>query len=95
MIDELDIERWKEFDIELLYKRLVQYMKNDFMGKEDCRMIHTEGNMLAGETPVTHTSTQGGSSTFIDNTARQYENDVRDGNATIARSQESGDVDEF
>jgi len=91
MLRPLDLDRYKEWTIEMLYKMLYPYIKDDFMGLGDCGLVHTEGNMLAGETPVTHITTRGGSSAKANAKGVQYRIDVQEGRTTLTRAKETGD----
>jgi len=54
----LNVTQFKDWSIQQLYYLLYPYIKEDFMGRQDCQAVHQEPNMtvvVGGATiPVTH-----------------------------------------
>lgn len=89
----LDLDKFKDWSIQQLYYHLFPYIKDDFMGKKDCKSVHADGNMtvmVAGvSTPVTHIL-RGGSSIFAAIKEIQYQLLVQEGRITVSTAQETG-----
>lgn len=68
-LNPLDPAVMEPVAIALSYAKLYPSMVKDFMGKQDCALVHATGNMIANTTgsptaqsgPITHTITKGGS----------------------------------
>lgn len=87
----LNLDTYKEYDVEQLYYHLYPYLAEDFMDRTGCERIHGSGNMLAGESSVTHVTFEGGVSTFADLKKRKYELYVQEGGRTLETAQEQGE----
>jgi len=87
----LNRDRYREWDVEQSYYRLYPYIMEDFMDRSGCERIHGEGNMMAGESAVTHLSFQGGVKTFANLKKRQYEVYVEEGGRTLEMAKERGE----
>jgi hypothetical protein len=87
----LDLDEYQEWTLEMLYRMLFPYIREDFMGKRDCQAIHQDGNMLAGESTVIHLTTRGGSDSFISAKAEEYRADVEEGRVRLRQAQETGE----
>jgi hypothetical protein len=89
----LDLDKYKEWTIKQLYYLLFPYIKEDFMGRKDCELVHAEGNMQAivsGATgTVTHTI-RGGSDTLISIKGAEYRAKVEEGRIELSSAQETG-----
>ena len=92
MIREINMGRFTDFVLDLLYAHLFERMAEDFMGKGDCRLTHSTGNMIAGDSPVKHTHTQGGSSTMIDAKKADYRQQIERGGITVEAGKETGEI---
>jgi hypothetical protein len=86
----LDLGRYKDWTIQQLYYLLFPYIKEDFMGRLDCQAVHTEGNMLAGETPVTHIIS-GGSDSLLASKEAEYSAAAEAGVVTLTTAQTTGE----
>jgi len=93
MLIPLDLKRYGRWSVERLYKLLFPYLKRDFMGREDCRMVHVEGNINAPPTggPVTYTAARGGQGTLLEIKAAQYRAEVEAGTIALEIDQETGE----
>jgi len=89
------VEDFRDFDVKLLYALLYPLIQEDFMGKKDCRNIHSSTNMqaLVGEETgsINHIVFQGGDDTQASSKKRDYERQVRDGDNRLDQSHESSE----
>lgn len=89
----LDLTRYKEWTIEQLYYSLFPYIKEDFMGRQDCSAVHTEGNMTvttaSGPANVIHI-VRGGSDSFLQAKEAEYRAYVEEGKLRVRAAQETG-----
>jgi len=89
----LDLDRYKAWTIQQLYYLLFPYIKEDFMGRQDCQAVHTEGNLIPVVGGATGTITQairGGSDTFLSMKEGTYRAYVEEGGTTLRNAQEQG-----
>lgn len=87
----LDLEEYREWTLEMLYRMLYPYIKEDFMGRRDCQAVHTDGNMLAGDSTVMHITTRGGSDSFASMKEEEYRADLEEGRVRLQQAQETGE----
>lgn len=89
----LNLERYKAWTMEQLYYALFPFIKEDFMGRQDCTAVHTEGNMMVttatGPTTVTHII-RGGSDTFLQAKEAEYRAYVLEGTLKVRTAQQTG-----
>jgi hypothetical protein len=87
---ELDLDQYKEWTAEQLYYLIFPHIKKDFMGIKDCKMVHADGNLMAGESTVSHITTQGGSNTFTSIKEQIYNARLEAGEVTLETAKETG-----
>jgi hypothetical protein len=65
----------------------------DFMGRDDCRAVHTEGNMNAPTSggPVTHAAMRGGQDTFAKIKEAIYRLRAEAGDVQVEVTRETGE----
>jgi len=89
----LNLDRYKEWTMDQMYYELFPRIKEDFMGKGDCRNIHATGNMtpvVAGSTGTITQVIQGGSDIELSVKEAQYRAYVEQGTAALSSAQETG-----
>ena len=90
MIFPINIGNFQRWAIRQLYYKLYPYIKDDFMGRRDCQMVHQEGNMMAGQYPVTYTAFRGGSSMIASIKQAEYEARAQSGEIEVDVAEETG-----
>lgn len=88
----LDLDRYKAWTIQQLYYLLYPYIKEDFMDRSTCKGVHSEGNMMAGDSIVTHITFRGGDDTLSSSKTEQYRLLAEEGELTLSTSQETGET---
>lgn len=70
----INLDQVQDFAIRQTYLKMFKYMKQDFMGRQDCRLVHGPGNIVSPTTggPVVHTVFQGGHSLTLDSLEQSY-----------------------
>ncbi len=89
----LDIDRYKEWTIQQLYYMLFPFMKDDFMGKSDCQLVHQEPNMtvvVAGAPATVTHIIRGGSDTLMAIKEAEYRALLAEGRIVTRTARESG-----
>lgn len=76
-----------------VYLMIYPYMLEDFMPLKDCERVHGEGNMYAGETPVTHITFRGGQTPLGSAKRTEYESELLRGDSTLEVVQQTGQTD--
>jgi hypothetical protein len=90
----LNLDRYKEWSIKQLYYHLFPFIKEDFMGRQDCALVHTDGNMqavVAGSTGTVTHITRGGSDNLLAVKETEYRTYVEQGTVVIQTAQELGE----
>jgi len=93
-LTSLDIARFKEWTIQQLYYLLYPYIKEDFMGRSDCRLVHTEGNMtviISGVTGNVNHVIRGGSDNLASAKEAEYRVYVEEGQVVIDTAESTGE----
>jgi hypothetical protein len=91
----LNLDRYRAWTIQQLYYLLYPYIKDDFMGRQDCQAVHTLGNMIAGDATVAHVTFSGGDDTLANIKEREYELLAEEGGVTLSTAQETGETTGF
>jgi hypothetical protein len=89
----INLSRYRDWTIQQLYYLLFPYIKEDFMGRKDCQIVHAEGNMQAvvsGETGIVTHAVRGGSDTVLAAKEAEYRVLSEEGGLTIEAAQETG-----
>jgi hypothetical protein len=69
---------------------IYEFILEDFMPLKDCGLVHQEGNMLAGESPVTHLAARGGETPLGSAKKAEYEAELQRGDSTLEVAQQTG-----
>ena len=90
----LDIDQFKAWSVQQMYYLLYPYIKEDFMGRDDCQLVHQEPNMtvLVGTVtiPVTHVI-RGGSDTLATIKELEYRALAEEGRITTGVAERTGE----
>jgi hypothetical protein len=90
----LDIQQFKDWSIQQLYYLLFPYIKEDFMGKGDCDIVHKTGNMtvmIDEEVYTVDHIISGGSDTLASIKEIQYKISAQEGRVTLETAEETGE----
>ncbi len=82
-----------DFATRQMYLKLYPLIKRDFMGRDDCRLVHAPGNIVAPTYggPVVHTAFQGGHSTVSDSLESQYRTMEETGDIRVETALRTGE----
>ncbi len=86
----LNLDRYREWTIEQLYRLLFSRLARDFVYRTDYETTFASGNVMAGDSLVTFTVIQPSNKTFADVKAQEYEALAEAGDVSLASAQESG-----
>ena len=91
---ELDVQKFKDWSIQQLYYLLYPYIKEDFMGIQDCEAVHTTGNMtviVGNSTYNVEHIISGGSQIFAAIKEIEYQSLAEEGRITLQTAEETGE----
>lgn len=86
----LDLRRYREWTLDHLYYLLFSRLMRDFVYREDYEAAMADGNMMAGDSPVTFTLMQPSANTLARIKAREYEALAEVGDVGLSTAQETG-----
>ncbi len=89
----IDLDQIQDFAIRQTYMKMYKYIKADFMGRQDCRLVHLPGNIVSPTSggPVTHAVFQGGHSQVADSLEQSYKAMEEQGDVRVELARQTGE----
>lgn len=87
-----DIDKYTAWAKRRVYLMIFEFILEDFMPRDDCQAIHSDGNMLAGDATVTHLTARGGQNTYGSAKKSQYRQELERGDSTLSSARETGET---
>lgn len=86
----LNLEMYTRWAKRRVYLMIYEFILEDFMPLKDCENVHREGNMIAGESPVTHLVARGGLTPSGAAKKAEYEAELLRGDSALETAQRTG-----
>jgi len=88
----INVDRYRDWNVEMLFYKMYPLLVENFMGKGDCRTVHAVGNIVAPSTggPVTHII-QGGTDLIAKAKEPVYRLRAEEGRTRIASAEQTGE----
>ena len=92
MLTPINLKRFRKWAVKMLYYDLFELIAEDFMGKKDCKIVHTPGNIIAPTSggPCTQ-AIPGGTSIVINGLKPIYKARAQLGDLQIDVAEEIGE----
>lgn len=86
----IDVDKYVKWAKRRIYLLIYEDILEDFMPRDDCQAIHADGNMIAGESTVTHVTARGGQNTYGSAKKAQYRQELERGDSSLEIARETG-----